>query len=85
MATTNNDSTIFFDKDKFSDEACPHLEDPESEAEAAASAVAVAAISNSDDIIGNRLSACSIPDSKGFSGVDNSELKSSGGDVLNFC
>ncbi|XP_020269140.1 uncharacterized protein LOC109844497 [Asparagus officinalis] len=79
LSDTNNDSTIFFDKDKHPDESRPHLEDPESEAEAAASAVAVAAISNNDEIVGSRLGIRSIPDSKSFSGTDNTDLKTSGG------
>lgn len=83
MTTSDNDGT-FFDKDKLPEESCPHLEDPESEAEAAASAVAVAAISNNDEMVGNRLSACSISNSKSFSMADNSELESSGGEVLNY-
>jgi len=78
-STATNNVTMFFDKDEHPDESHTNLEDPEAEAEAAASAVAVAAISNNDEIMGNSLGVCSIPDSKSFSGADNTELKTSGG------
>ena len=83
-STATNNDTMFFDKDKHPDESCTHLEDLGAEAEVAASAVAVAAISNNDEIVGNRLGVCSIPDSKISSGADNTELKTSEGNILKF-
>ncbi|KAJ6846961.1 uncharacterized protein M6B38_284140 [Iris pallida] len=79
ITAINNDCTMFFDKQRNPNESCTQLEDPEAEAEAAASAVAVAAITNNDDIVGNRLGACSVPDSKSFTSADNTELTSGGG------
>ncbi|KAK7267101.1 hypothetical protein RIF29_19765 [Crotalaria pallida] len=70
---SDNDSSIFFDKEKHSNESHGHLEDFEAEAqaEAAASAVAAAAIS-CDEVVGNGLGTCSIPvsDSKSFVAAD---------------
>lgn len=80
----DNTGSLFFDKDKHSDESCAHIEDAEAEAEAAASAVAVAAISNNDELVGNRLGICSIPESKSFSSADNTELKGTTGIAQNF-
>ncbi|XP_038722737.1 uncharacterized protein LOC120014758 isoform X2 [Tripterygium wilfordii] len=67
VSATENDCSLFFEKDKHSNELCLHLQDTEAEAEAAASAIAVAAIS-SDDIVGNGLGTCSISvsDTKSF-------------------
>ncbi|XP_039144439.1 uncharacterized protein LOC120281811 [Dioscorea cayenensis subsp. rotundata] len=80
---THNNCTMFFDKEKHLEQPCAHLEDPEAEAEAeaAASAVAVAAISNNDEIIGNRASgsSVSVSDSKSLCSVDASGLTSGGG------
>ncbi|WCJ30734.1 hypothetical protein M5689_012274 [Euphorbia peplus] len=63
---------------------CSHLVDCEAEAEAAASAIAVAAISNSDEIVDNRMSAGPVPtsDSKKFGTADIDCIKAgvSGGD-----
>lgn len=79
---THNNCTMFFDKGKHLEQPCAHLEDPEAEAEAeaAASAVAVAAISNNDEIIGNRASgsSVSVSDSKSLCSVDASGLTSGG-------
>ncbi|XP_044510583.1 uncharacterized protein LOC123229065 isoform X2 [Mangifera indica] len=61
ISAANNDCSLFFDKEKCSNETCVNLED--SEAEAAASAIAVAAIS-SDEIVGNELGTCSASVSK---------------------
>nr|CAD1838069.1 unnamed protein product [Ananas comosus var. bracteatus] len=68
VPTTNNDSALFFDKEKHPEESCEALEDAEAEAEAAASAVAVAAIT-ADEIGGSEMGASSAPvsDTKGFS------------------
>lgn len=60
---TQNDCSLSFEKDKFLDESCGHLENCKDEAEAAASAVAVAAI-GSDKIVGNGFSSVLIPDAK---------------------
>ncbi|XP_031377402.1 uncharacterized protein LOC116192858 isoform X2 [Punica granatum] len=62
-----NNCSLFFEKEKNSDESNAHLEDCEAEAEAAASAVAVAAISN-DEIIGNGLGnhSLSVSDTKSY-------------------
>ncbi|CAK7337659.1 unnamed protein product [Dovyalis caffra] len=70
-SAAENDCSLFFEKEKHSNESCAHLEDCEAEAEAAASAVAVAAIS-SDEIGGNVLGAgpVSTSDSKNFGGAD---------------
>ncbi|KAL4343610.1 hypothetical protein HN51_061889 [Arachis hypogaea] len=71
LAGSDNDCSLFFDKEKHGDESHGHLEDCEAEAEAAASAVAVAAIS-SDEIVGNGLGTCSVTvtDGKGFVAAD---------------
>ncbi|KAJ6806245.1 uncharacterized protein M6B38_175225 [Iris pallida] len=74
LTAINKDCTMLFDKERHTDESCTQLEDPE--AEAAASAVAVAAIMNNDEIVGNRLGACSVSDSKSFTAADNTELPS---------
>ncbi|KAG4930785.1 hypothetical protein AAZX31_17G167700 [Glycine max] len=70
LTASDNDCSLFFDKEKHGNESHGHLEDhdAEAEAEAAASAVAVAAIS-SDEIVGNGLGACSVPASDGKSFV----------------
>lgn len=70
LTGSDNDCSLFFDKEKHGNETHGHLEDcdAEAEAEAAASAVAVAAIS-SDEIVGNGLGACSVPASDGKSFV----------------
>ncbi|XP_020238177.1 uncharacterized protein LOC109817356 isoform X2 [Cajanus cajan] len=70
LTGSENDCSLFFDKEKHSNESHGHLEDcdAEAEAEAAASAVAVAAIS-SDEIVGNGLGTCSVPASDGKSFV----------------
>ncbi|TKY55712.1 Switch-associated protein 70 [Spatholobus suberectus] len=70
LTGSDNDCSLFFDKEKHGNESHGHLEDcdAEAEAEAAASAVAVAAIS-SDEIVGNGLSTCSVPASDGKSFV----------------
>ncbi|KAE9606771.1 hypothetical protein Lal_00026202 [Lupinus albus] len=62
---SENDSSLFFDKEKHDHKSHGQLED--CEAEAAASAVAVAAISN-DENVGNGLSTCSssVSDAKCF-------------------
>lgn len=75
-----NDCTVLFDKEKRPGESCANAKDPEAEAEAAASAVAVAAISNSDEIAGNRLSACSVSvsDTRNFNTSDAITLTSKG-------
>ncbi|KAF9682368.1 hypothetical protein SADUNF_Sadunf05G0101700 [Salix dunnii] len=69
LSAAENDCSLFFEKEKPSNESCAHLED--CEAEAAASAVAVAAIS-SDEIGCNVLGAghVSASDSKNFGGAD---------------
>ncbi|KAJ6736643.1 hypothetical protein OIU85_018784 [Salix viminalis] len=69
LSAAESDCSLFFEKEKPSNETCAHLED--CEAEAAASAVAVAAIS-SDEIGGNVLGAghVSVSDSKNFGGAD---------------
>ncbi|KAG5245680.1 protein WYRD [Salix suchowensis] len=69
LSASESDCSLFFEKEKPSNETCAHLED--CEAEAAASAVAVAAIS-SDEIGGNVLGAghVSVSDSKNFGGAD---------------
>ncbi|XP_044470635.1 uncharacterized protein LOC123199667 isoform X1 [Mangifera indica] len=64
ISAAKNDRTIFFDKEKHSNETCVNLED--CEAEAAASAIAVAAIS-SDEIVGNGLGTCSVSASEAIS------------------
>ncbi|KAL2333561.1 hypothetical protein Fmac_014774 [Flemingia macrophylla] len=66
LTGSENDCSLFFDKEKHGNESHGHLEDcdAEAEAEAAASAVAVAAIS-SDEIVGNGLGTCSVPASDG--------------------
>ncbi|XP_065874928.1 uncharacterized protein [Euphorbia lathyris] len=71
LASAENDCSLFFEKEKRSNETCAHLVDCEAEAEAAASAIAVAAIS-SDEIVDNRIGAgpISASDSKNFSGAD---------------
>ncbi|KAI4327457.1 hypothetical protein L6164_019917 [Bauhinia variegata] len=73
LTGSENDCSIFFDKEKHSSESRGHLEDceAEAEAEAAASAVAVAAIS-SDEIVGNGLGTCALPvsDAKSFGVTD---------------
>lgn len=71
LSAAENDCSLFFEKEKHSNESCANLEDCEAEAEAAASAVAVAAISN-DEIVGNGLGtgAVSAVDSKSFGGAD---------------
>ncbi|KAL2646844.1 hypothetical protein AAZV13_05G079300 [Glycine max] len=70
LTGSDNDCSLFFDKEKHGNETHGHLEDcdAEAEAEAAASAVAVAAIS-SDEIVGNGLGTCSVPASDGKSFV----------------
>ncbi|XP_073265401.1 uncharacterized protein [Populus alba] len=72
LSAPKKDCSLFFEKEKHSNESCAHLEDceAEAEAEAAASAVAVAAIS-SDEIGGNVLGAGPISgsDSKNFGGA----------------
>lgn len=67
LAGSDNDCSLFFDKEKHSNESHGHLEDCEAEAEAAASAVAVAAIST-DEIVENGLDASSVTvsDAKSF-------------------
>ena len=69
LSAAESDCSLFFEKEKPSNETCALLED--CEAEAAASAVAVAAIS-SDEIGGNVLGAghVSVSDSKIFGGAD---------------
>ncbi|GAV82424.1 hypothetical protein CFOL_v3_25876 [Cephalotus follicularis] len=71
LSASENDCTLFFEKDKQSNESCAHLEEAEAEAEAAASAVAVAAIS-SDETVGNGLGTCpvSVSDPKSYGGAD---------------
>ncbi|GLU20011.1 hypothetical protein SLE2022_362290 [Rubroshorea leprosula] len=71
ISASENDCTLFFEKEKHSNESRIHLEDCEDEAEAAASAVAVAAITN-DEIVGNRLDTCSVSasDTKSFGATD---------------
>ncbi|XP_031254410.1 uncharacterized protein LOC116112415 isoform X2 [Pistacia vera] len=69
ISAAKSDCTLFFDKEKHSNETCVNLED--CEAEAAASAIAVAAIS-SDEIIGNGLGTCSasVSETKSFGGAE---------------
>ncbi|XWS45281.1 hypothetical protein CRYUN_Cryun15aG0123200 [Craigia yunnanensis] len=69
LSAAENDCTLFFEKEKHSNESCVHLED--CEAEAAASAVAVAAITG-DEIVMNGISTCTVSasDNKGFEGAD---------------
>ncbi|XWS29853.1 hypothetical protein CRYUN_Cryun24cG0065600 [Craigia yunnanensis] len=83
LSTTENDCTLFFEKEKHSNEACVHLEDCEAEAEAAASAVAVAAIT-SDEIVGNVMSTCtvSVSDNEGFGGAEYVITTGDGGQQL---
>lgn len=73
LAGSDNDCSLFFDKEKHGTESRGHLEecDAEAEAEAAASAVAVAAI-GSDEIVGNGLGTCSVSvsDAKSFVAAD---------------
>ncbi|XVE82790.1 hypothetical protein DITRI_Ditri16bG0033800 [Diplodiscus trichospermus] len=71
LSAAENDCTLFFEKEKDSNESCVHLEDCEAEALAAASAVAVAVIS-SDEIGRNGTSTCTISasDDKGFGSAD---------------
>ncbi|KAK7347002.1 hypothetical protein VNO80_21526 [Phaseolus coccineus] len=73
LAGSDNDCSLFFDKEKHGNKSHGHLEDcdAEAEAEAAASAVAVAAIS-SDEIVGSGLGNCSVPatDGKSFVAAD---------------
>ncbi|KAF2283715.1 hypothetical protein GH714_014409 [Hevea brasiliensis] len=68
LSSAENNCSLFFEKEKPSDE-CAHLVD--CEAEAAASAIAVAAI-GSDEIVGNGLGMgpVSASDSKNFGGTD---------------
>ncbi|XP_027347592.1 uncharacterized protein LOC113858979 isoform X2 [Abrus precatorius] len=70
LVGSDNDCSLFFDKEEHGNESHGHLEDcdAEAEAEAAASAVAVAAIS-SDEIVGNGLGSCSVSVSDGKSFV----------------
>ncbi|XP_014508568.1 uncharacterized protein LOC106768126 isoform X1 [Vigna radiata var. radiata] len=70
LTGSDNDCSLFFDKEKHGNKSHGHLEDcdAEAEAEAAASAVAVAAIS-SDEIVGSGLGNCSVPASDGKSFV----------------
>ncbi|OMP02024.1 hypothetical protein COLO4_11405 [Corchorus olitorius] len=67
LSVAENDCTLFFEKEKHSNESCVHLEDCEAEAEAAASAVAVAAITN-DEIVSNGMGTCTVSasDNKSF-------------------
>lgn len=69
LSADEDDCTLFFEKDKKTDNSCVHLQDSEAEAEAAASAIAVAAIST-DEVIVNGLGSVSIPDTKSFAGAD---------------
>ncbi|KAL5754914.1 hypothetical protein ACOSP7_023134 [Xanthoceras sorbifolium] len=71
ISAAENDCTLFFDKEKHSNESCVNLEDCEAEAEAAASAIAVAAIS-SDEVVGSGLGTCtvSVSETKSFGGAD---------------
>ncbi|GLT39007.1 hypothetical protein SLA2020_132170 [Shorea laevis] len=71
LSASENDCTLYFEKEKQSNESRIHLEDCEAEAEAAASAVAVAAITN-DEIVGNGLGTCAVsaPDTKSFGATD---------------
>ncbi|KAJ4966495.1 hypothetical protein NE237_018344 [Protea cynaroides] len=80
LSASQNDCTLFFEKEKHPDQSCIHLGDPEAEAEAAASAVAVAAIS-SDEIVGNGVGACSVSvsDAKSFGGADIDGLSTGNG------
>ncbi|KAJ4829605.1 hypothetical protein Tsubulata_014270 [Turnera subulata] len=59
LSSAEKDCSLFFEKEKHTNESSAHLEDCEAEAEAAASAVAVAAIS-SDEIVGNGLGSGSV-------------------------
>lgn len=69
LSVAENDCTLFFKKDKQTDDSCVHLQDSEAEAEAAASAVAVAAISN-DEVVGSGIGSVAISDSKSFGSAD---------------
>ncbi|KDP31924.1 hypothetical protein JCGZ_12385 [Jatropha curcas] len=71
LSAAESDCSLFFEKEKHSDESCAHLVDCEAEAEAAASAIAVAAIS-SDEIVANGLGTgpVSAADSKNFGVTD---------------
>ncbi|OMO56697.1 hypothetical protein CCACVL1_26358 [Corchorus capsularis] len=71
LSAAENDCTLFFEKEKHSNDSCVHLEDCEAEAEAAASAVAVAAITN-DEIVSNGMGTCTVSasDTKSFRGAD---------------
>ncbi|XP_022739914.1 uncharacterized protein LOC111292004 isoform X2 [Durio zibethinus] len=77
LSATENDCSLFFEKEKHSNESCVYLEDCEAEAEAAASAVAVAAIT-SDEILGNGMSTCTVSasDNKGFEDDGGRQLAS---------
>ncbi|KAF9678487.1 hypothetical protein SADUNF_Sadunf07G0040000 [Salix dunnii] len=76
LSAVENDRSLFFEKEKHSNESFSHLED--CEAEAAASAVAAAAIS-SDEIGRNVLSASpvSASDSKNFGSADLDSISAS--------
>ncbi|XVF59429.1 hypothetical protein PTKIN_Ptkin07bG0275100 [Pterospermum kingtungense] len=76
LPASENDS-LFFEKEKHTNESCVHLED--CEAEAAASAVAVAAIT-SDEIVRNGTSHCTVSaaDNKGFGGADIDAITAGG-------
>ncbi|KAG8384388.1 hypothetical protein BUALT_Bualt04G0112900 [Buddleja alternifolia] len=63
---SENENSLFFEKEKHLSDSCVPLQDSEAEAEAAASAVAVAAIS-SDEIVGNGLGSVN---SKSFGSAD---------------
>ncbi|KAL3813614.1 hypothetical protein ACJIZ3_014882 [Penstemon smallii] len=62
---SENDSSLFFEKEKHPSDSCAPLQDSEAEAEAAASAVAVAAIS-SDEIVGNGLGSANLTGTEGW-------------------
>ncbi|KAK6258517.1 hypothetical protein SCA6_012991 [Theobroma cacao] len=81
LSAAENDCTLFFEKEKHSNESCVDLEDCEAEAEAAASAVAVAAIT-SDEIVGNGMGTCTVSasDNKSFGGADIEVITTGDGD-----
>ncbi|XP_059623865.1 uncharacterized protein LOC132266874 isoform X2 [Cornus florida] len=78
LSAAENDCTLFFEKDKHSNESCVHIGDreAEAEAEAAASAVAAAAIS-CDESVGNE-SSVSVSDTKSCGGADIVGITSGG-------
>ncbi|CAI9117569.1 OLC1v1018974C1 [Oldenlandia corymbosa var. corymbosa] len=77
LSVAEDECSLFFKKDKHTDDSCAHLQD--SDAEAAASAVAVAAIA-SDEVVENGIGSISISESKSFGGADIDNIAAGMGD-----